>query len=89
MILGPDLLDGRVDLHGVDVLRALRQGDGDVGAGPRADDQDVVERPVREPVVDLAVHGLGSARVTGHIPWCGMPLTSIALTPPDWYWSIR
>ena len=39
VILHADLLDGRVDLHGVHVARAVGQGDGHVGAAARPHDQ--------------------------------------------------
>ncbi len=38
----PDLHEGRVDLHRVDALRASAEGDGDVVAGARPDDEHVV-----------------------------------------------
>ena len=44
MVVASDRLDHRVDLDGVDVLRALRQRDGDVVAVARADDEHVAER---------------------------------------------
>src|SRR5690606_13507757 len=48
-----------VDLHGVDVLGALGQRDGDVGAAARADDEHVV--------------GLGGGPLVGQ-PVLGLPL---------------
>ncbi len=50
-----DLHDPRVDVDGVDVLGALGQCDRDVGPGPCADDQYVVQRVVRSPLVRLGV----------------------------------
>ncbi len=56
--LAADLLDPRVDLHRVDVLRALGQGEGDVGAGAGAHDEHAVERVVDGPLVRTAVDRL-------------------------------
>jgi hypothetical protein len=47
VVLTPELQDAGVDLDGVHVPGALPQGDGHVGAGPRADHQHVVEVEAR------------------------------------------
>ncbi len=46
-----DLVDPRIDLDGVDVLRALRQREGDVGARTGPDDEHVPERVVADALV--------------------------------------
>ena len=47
MVRAADLVDDRVDLDGVDVLRAVLQRGRDVVARAGADDQHVLERPAR------------------------------------------
>jgi hypothetical protein len=64
-------LYGRVDLDGINVAGLVLEGNGDVVAGPRADDQDVLVGPAREPVIDLVVRIL--LRLALPDAWCGMP----------------
>ena len=51
----PDLLDLRVDLDRVDMARAMLQRNRHIGAGSGAHDQHPLERPIREPAIDLLV----------------------------------
>ena len=60
--LDADGLDARVDLDRIDVPRAPLEGQGHIRAASRADDQHLVERPPREPLVDLLVEGLPAGR---------------------------
>ena len=56
--LGADRLDRRVDLDRVDMTRAPGKGERGVRPAARADDQDVLVGPAREPLVDLVVERL-------------------------------
>ena len=58
VIAGADRLDHRVDLDGVDVPGALREGDGDVVAVAGAHDQHVAERPRLEVAIRIEVEGV-------------------------------
>ena len=64
MVLAPEPHDDRIDLHRVDVLRAVQERRRDVGAGAGAEDQHVLEavaeRRVR-PLVEVLL-----ARHRGH-----------------------
>ena len=55
MVVDAELLDRPVDLDRVDVAGAVRERDRRVRARARADDQDLVVRPVGEPLVELVV----------------------------------
>ena len=67
VVAGADRLDHRVDLDRVDVPGALREGDGDVVAVARADDQDVAERPVLEVPVGIEVEGVVAPQQTHRV----------------------
>ena len=53
MMRAPEPDDRRIDLDGVDVLDAVPQRRGDVGAGAGAEDQDVLERVAEHAVRPL------------------------------------
>ena len=71
MVANADLLDLRVDLDRVDVARAMLERDRDVRAGARADDQDPVVRPLREPAVHLLVERVESPLRSATSPGAG------------------
>ena len=53
MVLEPEAQDDRVDFHRVDVLRSVPERGGDVGAGPGAENQDLVEAVAEDRVRPL------------------------------------
>ncbi len=55
VMLDADALDGGVDLDRIHVLGAAIERDGHVRAAAGADDEHVVVRATREPLVDLVV----------------------------------
>ena len=61
VVASADRLDHRIDLDGVDVPRALREGDGDVVAVARTHDQDVARRPL-EMAIGIEVEGVVAAQ---------------------------
>ena len=59
-------VDLRVDLDRIDVACALREGDGDIGAGARSHDEDVVQLQPRRALVRKEIDRLGlPARLHG------------------------
>ena len=74
MQLRPQLLELRVDLHGIHVARAVRQRDGDVIAVAGTDDQDVVEFLRRISLVRHEVRRVARPPKLDRLDrWCGMP----------------
>ena len=57
--LAADLLDSRIDLDGIDMLRPAGERERDVGSGARTDNEDVVQRIVDGALVGPSVDGLG------------------------------
>ncbi len=58
MQLDTELIKSRIDLHRVDVGGPIGQGDGDIVAVPRADDQDIF-RLSRQDRIGLRIDRLG------------------------------
>ena len=61
VVADTDLLDLRVDLDRVDMLGAVLERHRDVRAGAGPDDQHALERPLREPAIDLLVERVDRA----------------------------
>ncbi len=84
--LGADLEDSRIDVDGVDMLRALGESNRDVRARAGPHDEDVLqglalEMGVRQSVLRFEGQSL---RRGSQICWWGMPFTEICTTlvPP-------